>query len=154
MTKAKISPKRRSDLAMIHIAAKRLFGDVSKGGDGRDDYEDWLEQRTGKRSSAKLTTGERIALIKELRCEGLIQERARGGAGAGADRPTPQQWGRMGGLARKLGWSGLEDKRLQAFAERTAKVSSTRFLTRAGATKVITGLERWVFDEKRPPDVS
>ncbi len=51
MSNSKTSPKRRNgDLAMIHIAAKRLFGDVSKGSDGREAYEDWLQRHTGKRS--------------------------------------------------------------------------------------------------------
>lgn len=149
MTNAKTSPKRRnSDLAMIHIAAKRLFGDVSKGGDGREAYEDWLERLTAKRSAGKLTTPERIDLIKRLRRDGLIPERERGGIGTaadGAERPTSAQWAKLGGLARSMGWEkGLEDARLRSFVVRTAKVHSTRFITRAQASKVIMGLEEWV----------
>lgn len=154
MTTAKTSPKRRADLAMIHMAAKRLFGDVSKGGDGREDYENWLEQQTaregkkGKRSAGKLTTPERIALIKTLRAKGLIPERGRGGVGRtgeGNDRPTSAQWNKIGGLARDMGWDrGLSDSRLHAFVERTAKISNARFLNRTQASKVITGLEAWV----------
>ena len=148
-TSPKTSPKRRNgDLAMIHIAAKRLFGDVSKGGDGREAYEDWLERHTGKRSAGKLTTDGRIALIKQLRRDGLIPERERGGMGPtnkGADRPTPAQWNKMGGLARSMGWEkGLEDPRLRSFVSRTAKVHSARFITRTQASKVIMGLEEWV----------
>lgn len=135
--------RRNADLAMIHIAAKTLHGDVSRNGDGRADYEAWLEQHTGKRSSAALTTAERIAFIKQLRAWGLVPERGRGGAGP--DRPTSTQWAKIGGLARSMGWErGLEDPRLRAFVERTAKVNSTRFITRAQASKVITGLEEWV----------
>lgn len=149
MTNTKTSPKRRnSDLAMIHIAAKRLFGDVSKGGDGRDAYEDWLERLSGKRSASKLTTPERIELIKRLRRDGLIPERERGGIGQskdGAERPTSAQWAKLGGLARSMGWEkGLEDARLRSFVVRIAKVNSTRFMTRAQASKVIMGLEEWV----------
>lgn len=146
---AETSPnRRRSDLAMIHIAAKQLFGDVSKSGAGRDDYEDWLEKKTGKRSSGALTTGERIDLIKRLRKDGLIPDRPNRGRGSGGpggvgvDRPTSAQWGRIGGLARGIGWEkGLEDGRLRAFVERTAKVSSAKFLNRTSASKVILGLE-------------
>lgn len=148
MTIDKTSPKRRnSDLAMIHIAAKRLFGDVSKGEDGREAYENWLERHTGKRSAGKLTTDERIALIKTLLREGLIPDRGRGGKGqtaAGDERPTPAQWNRIGGLARKMGWNGLEDQALQGFVRRTAKVSNARFMSRAQASKVILGLEHWL----------
>ena len=37
-------PRRRADLATIHMAGKAQFGDVSRDGLGRDDYEDWLAQ--------------------------------------------------------------------------------------------------------------
>jgi len=147
-TPKKTSPNtRNADLAQIHIAAKRLFGDVSKTGDGRSDYEDWLENRTGKRSASKLTHAERAALIKHLRKEGLLKQRTHGGTGrtvAGEDRPTSQQWAKIGGLSRDLGWDGLEDERLQSFVRRTAKISNARFLNRAKASDVITGLEQWV----------
>ncbi len=143
MTNTKTSPKRRNnDLAMIHIAAKRLFGDVSKGGDGRDTYEDWLERHTGKRSAGKLTAPERIELIKQLRRDGLIPERARGGIGQakdGAERPTSAQWAKIGGLARSMGWEkGLEDARLRTFV--------------AQASLVITGLEKWVRQREEADD--
>lgn len=149
MPNPKTSPKRRnSDLAMIHIAAKRLFGDVSRGSDGREAYEDWLDRHTGKRSAARLTTDERIEFIKRLRRDGLIPERERGGIGQsrdGSERPTSAQWAKLGGLARSMGWDqGLEDKRLRSFVERTAKVNSTRFVTRQQASQVIMGLEQWV----------
>ena len=146
-TASKTSPKRRADLAMIHMAARGLFGDVSQGGAGRLEYEDWLERHTGKRSAAKLTTAERVTFIKTLRHEGLIADRVPGGTGQtrnGEDRPTKAQWAKMGGLARSMGWQkGLEDERLRSFVLRTAKVTSARFLTRAQANNVITGLERW-----------
>jgi uncharacterized protein DUF1018 len=156
MKRAKTSPSRRnSDLAMIHIAAKRLFGDVSKGADGRAGYEDWLVRHTGKRSAGKLTTPERIALIKVLRKEGLIPERERGGIGqtqGGDERPTSAQWAKIGGLARSMGWEkGLEDVRLRSFVVRTAKVNSTRFITRSQASKVILGLEEWVRQRAASP---
>lgn len=113
MSAQKQSSKRRADLAMIHMAGKRLFGDVSKGGDGREDYAAWLEKLTGKRSSGALNEAERAAAVRVLRREGLLPNRARGGVGRGVegqDRPTSAQWGRIAGLARSLGWSdGLED---------------------------------------------
>ena len=143
----KPNPRRNADLAMIHMAGKRLFGDVSKQGDGRTDYEDWLEQRTGKRSAGKLTTNERIDLIRYLRKQGLIEDRVPGGKGvtAGGDlRPTSDQWAKLAALGRERGWSkGLEDERLRGFVKRTAKISSTRFLTRPQASSVITALVRW-----------
>jgi len=144
----KTSPQRRNaDLATIHIGAKALFGDVSKGGDGRDQYEDWLARHTGKRSAGKLTTGERIELIKMMRKEGLVPDRTPGGKGptaSGEERPTSAQWAKMAAIGRSIGWSdGLEDERLRSFVKRTAKVSSTKFLSRTQASKVIMGLESW-----------
>lgn len=135
-------PWRNADLATIHMAAKQLFGDVTAKGEGRADYEAWLQRHTGKSSAGKLTRAERIEFVKMLRREGLIPERMKGGQTT--DRPTHAQWAKLGGLARSMGWhKALEDHRLQAFVKRTANVSSTRFLTRDQASKVITGLERW-----------
>lgn len=134
---------RAADLAMIHMAAKSLFGDVSKGAPGREDYEDWLHRLTGKRSAAALTQGERIDLVRHLRREGLVKERGAGGRGEG--RPTQQQWSHLGALARQMGWQdGLEDGRMQAFIQRTAKVTAARFITREQASAVITGLRKWL----------
>ncbi len=147
-TTTKTNSRRNADLAMIHMAAKSLFGDTSKNGDGRDDYEAWLKRHTGKRSAGKLTTPERIAFVKHLRTEGLVNDRKTRGTGqtvAGEDRPTKAQWNKIGGLARDLNWDrGLADERLHGFVERTAKVDHAQFITRAQASKIITGLENWV----------
>jgi hypothetical protein len=153
----KTSPQRRNaDLATIHMGAKGLFGDVSKGGDGREAYEDWLERHTKKRSASKLTTGERIDLIRMMRKEGLVPDRRPGGTGptaSGEERPTSAQWAKIAALSRAFGWEkGLEDERLRAFVIRTAKVSSTKFLSRTQASKVIMGLEVWVAQRQADPE--
>ena len=139
--------RRTADLAIIHMAAKRMFGDVSRGGHGRDAYEDWLWLHTQKRSASALSEDQRAVLIKQLRSDGALPERARGGSGRtvdGAERPTSAQWAKIGGLARSFGWAGLEDPALKAFCARTAKVASTRFMTRAQASAVIIGMENWL----------
>ena len=134
---------RNSDLAMIHVAAKSLFGDTSQNGAGRADYEDWLDRHTGKRSAGVLTNDERASFVTLLRREGLLKER--GAGGVGQNRPTSQQWAHIGNLAREMGWEkGLEDPRLKGFVERTAKVSAARFITREQASAVITGLRKWL----------
>lgn len=144
---SKSSPRRNADLAMIHMAGKTLFGDVSKGGDGRTDYEAWLKNKTGKSSAGKLTTPERIELIKSLRRDGLIKDRAPAGRGrtaSGELRPTPDQWARIAQLSKRVGMGAdLRCSRIQAFIEKTAKVQSARFITRTQASDVIVGLERW-----------
>ncbi len=135
--------KRNADLALIHVAAKSLFGDVSKTGTGRADYEDWLHRLTGCRSASALSMDQRIDLIKRLRRDGLITERGQGGRSEG--RPTSEQWAHIASLARQMGWKdGLEDARLQGFVQRTAKVTSARFITREQASAVITGLRKWL----------
>ena len=150
--KPSLNPRRNGDLAMIHMAAKHLFGDVSRGGDGREAYEEWLRRLTGKTSAAALTLDERIQLIKRLRADGLIRDRGRGGAGqtaAGDNRPSSAQWAKIGALSRAMGWKGLEDPALKAFVKRTAKVETTRFLTRAQASAVILGMEKWLSQDAK-----
>jgi hypothetical protein len=137
---------RHADLAMIHMAAKGLFGDVSTGGDGRADYEAWLERHTGARSAGKLSPRARRDLVATIRREKLIPDRPRGErpASRDADRPTRAQWAKIAGLARRLGWDeGLEDARLRGFVRRTAKIDDARFLSRSQASAVISGLEAW-----------
>ena len=134
--------RRRGDMAMIHIAAKRLFGDVSTDGEGRLEYENWLEGKTGKRSAANLSKTARIELIKGLRRDGLIPDRNPGGKGV--DRPTKAQWAMIAGLARNIEWDGLDDPALRGFVQRTAKVDAPRFMTRTQASKVILGLQEWL----------
>lgn len=60
------------------------------------------------------------------------------------DRPTVPQLVELERLALAFGWmAGLEDRRLLGFVRHTAKVDHPRFLTRAQATDVISGLRRW-----------
>lgn len=137
-------PRRNADLAVIHMAAKHMFGDVSRGGHGRDDYEAWLERHTGVKSAGKLSKQGRIDLCRRIRRDGIIPDKRKGGKAA--DRPTPSQWAKITALVRSIGWTDchdvLDDPRLQSFARRTAKVDATRFLTRLQASKLILGLEK------------
>jgi len=91
-----------------------------------------------------------------MRKEGLIPDRSTGGKGPtsnGEERPTSSQWAKIAALGRAMGWAqGLEDERLRSFVKRTAKVSSTKFLSRTQASKVITGLEVWVAERQGAND--
>ena len=151
MSPAKTSRARQ--LAAIHIAAARMFGDIAPGGDGRAAYEDWLERVAGARSAGLLEDAARAALLDRLRQQKLLpastfKSKSMGEAGvtaSGAARPTRRQWTAIGGLARAMGWDeGLEDARLAGFVKRTAHVDCVRFLTRRQASAVIVGLERWL----------
>ncbi|TCS69745.1 uncharacterized protein DUF1018 [Sulfuritortus calidifontis] len=60
--------------------------------------------------------------------------------GLGWNRPTPAQWATIERLAGSL---ALTDTALAAFVKRTTGLDDPRFLTKRGATEVITGLEKW-----------
>ena len=62
---------RRAQLAMIHIAAKQLFGD------DKEAYRDVVEQVTGKRSSGELDADGRRSLIEHLESRGAMSAPAR-----------------------------------------------------------------------------
>lgn len=58
-------------------------------------------------------------------------------------RPTPRQWEMLGGLSRKMGWSGLADPRFLAFVARTTTSDVLEGLTRRQVSHCITGLRAW-----------
>lgn len=142
------SPKRKSGAdaqrnrlyGKIHQGAKALFGDVSEGGIGRDDYQDFLKVQTGRNSCRDMSFDQLKGVVAALTKAGAFDGKARGGKGK--DRPTTQQWAKLGAMARDRGWSGLEDARFQKFVERTAKVKSSRMITRKQASDVILGLQK------------
>lgn len=130
---------------LVHKGATALLRTAA-----RAPYEDWLWQQTraGERAEQSigcrdLTMADLSRLVDLLRDSGALDGPARGGTGAGADRPTPKQWGALAALSRDRGWIGLDDHRLQQMCYRTCRVSHTRFLDRNGASKLITGMRRW-----------
>ncbi|MCP5230698.1 MAG: DUF1018 domain-containing protein [Zoogloeaceae bacterium] len=150
MPKLRRSP-RNTALGLVHKGAAIRFEirDWSEGGADADAialYRAWLADGTGHSSARELSIDQLDAKVRELRRGGYLDARkTRGGQGAGGDRPTQAQVDHIGGLARDLGWSrGWEDPNLTAFVVRTAKVSHQRMLSRAGATKIISGLEHWL----------
>lgn len=124
----------------IHKGGSVLFGDTNKGGVGREDYEDFLQAQTGFRSCKDMSFNQLKGVVVALTKAGAFDGKARGGKGE--DRPTKNQWSILGAMARDRGWSGLEDARFQKFVERTAKVPSSRMLTRKMASDVIVGMEK------------
>jgi len=138
---------RNKQIGLVHIAAKKLFGDLSDE-DNESLYRQWLLEKTGHNSCSKLNNEQLNKFVKYLKDEKIIQSfKTRGGNGItknGELRPTKQQWAKIAGLARSRGWQdGLEDKRLQGFVKRTLKIETPRFMTRKQATDIIIGLERW-----------
>ena len=74
-------PKRRSELAKIHIGAKQLCDDDAA-------YRDMLEAVTGKRSAGDLDEAGRRKVIEHLKACGVKFERPR--REAQRPRPTPE----------------------------------------------------------------
>ena len=152
-TKAPAKPSRSGRsrhalLGRVHQGTARLFGREDRAA-----HAAFVLAHTGKRSCRDCTAAELQGLIRVLIDKGTIAARAhrvtpaaaiRQPGGQGPDRPTPRQWAFIVDLAKARGWDeGLADLRLHAFIRRTVLVDALRFLTRADASQVITGLKRW-----------
>ncbi|HRD34603.1 MAG TPA: DUF1018 domain-containing protein [Rhodocyclaceae bacterium] len=133
---------RNTLIGKVHALAKQLDYDEAT-------YRTVLLSQTGKTSCREMSFEqlsrladclERLIQGKALP-EGAQVDRAKGLA-RGAPMPTERQWTALEGLARRASWSGLKDFRLLAFARHTVKVADLGEMTRAEASKVITGLTR------------
>ena len=134
-----MSPERRALIGLAHKAA-------ALAGLGDDERRAVQQAVVGKESCADMTDTELRRLLWHYKAKGVEigvpGPRPRGGGGWG--RPTPQQWAEIERLAGVFGWvDGLDDSRLASFVGRTAGVDAVRFLSRDGATRVISGLKRW-----------
>lgn len=153
MAAATKSPMKRQNLrhillGKVHTAAKDAGLDS-----GTPEYESWLAGLSGgKTSCQQLDLGELSAICDQLagkkrpahwqadwddppEASGHIQ---------GSMIPTTKQWRYLGNLGRRLGWSGLKDKRMLAHIQRTAKVDALGDCDRDMVSKCINGLERRV----------
>lgn len=127
--------RRRVLLGIAHRAASLL---------GMDEDARRAAQAAfaGKASLRDFTDPELVAWCWELKRRGadigIPAPPPKGGLAW--DRPTPAQWATIERLSAAL---GLTDAGLAGFVRRTTGLDDPRFLTRRGATEVITGLERW-----------
>lgn len=135
---------RRVLMGLAHKAAAQL---------GMDDETRRAVQQavTGKASCKDMSEAELRRLLWHYKAKGadigIPGPAPRGGQGW--TRPTPWQWVEIERLALRMGWSGLDDGALRGFVRRTCDVADVRFLTRAQATAVISGLRRWVAQRER-----
>lgn len=131
-------------IGKVHVLAKQLGYDEAT-------YRTVLLTQTGKTSCVDMSLKQLSSLADGL--ERLVQGKPLPDGGgrpvnfhkgllAGAPIPTARQWAALEGLARRAGWSGLQDFRLLGFARHTVKVADLGEMTRAEASKVITGLGR------------
>lgn len=133
------TPERRALIGLAHKAA--VLAGLS------DDERKTVQQAVvGKESCADMTDTELRRLLWHYKGKGVQigvpGPKPRGGGGW--ERPTPNQWAEIERLALSFGWAdGLDDGRLASFIGRTAGVDAVRFLSRDGATRVISGLKRW-----------
>lgn len=127
--------RRRALLGLAHKAAAQL---------GMDDDTRRTAQAAfaGHESLKEFSDGELVAWCYELKRRGadigIPAPPPKGGMGW--DRPTPAQWATIERLSASL---ELSDAALAGFVKRTTGLDDPRFLTRRGASEVISGLERW-----------
>lgn len=130
--------RRRVLLGLAHKAAAQL---------GMDDETRRAAQMAfaGKASLRDFSDSQLAGWCWELKRRGadigIPGPVPRGGVGFG--RPTQGQIAEIERLALAMGWSGLDDGALRGFIRRTCAVDDLRFMTKAQATGVITGLRRW-----------
>ena len=133
------TPERRALIGLAHKAA--VLAGLSD-----DERRDVQQSVVGKASCAEMTDTELRRLLWHYKGNGVKigvpGPKPRGGGGW--ERPTASQWTEIERLAGVFGWvDGLDDNRLASFVGRTAGVDAVRFLSRDGATRVISGLLRW-----------
>jgi len=127
--------RRRTLLGLAHKAAAQL---------GLDEETRRAAQMAfaGKASLKDYTDSQLVGWCWELKRRGadigIPGPPPRGGAGW--ERPTDAQWAAIERLAAQL---GMSEAGLAGFVRRTRGVDDPRFLTRRGATEVISGLTRW-----------
>ncbi len=139
MKKHPATPERRTLLGLAHKAAQLA-------GLGDDCRRAVQLAVTGCDSCAAMSDAQLRRLLWHYKKKGIdigVPGPSRPG-GQGLERPTKQQWARLDKASAAMGWSdGLQDRRLAGFVEHTTGLGAVRFLTRAGCTQVIAGLERW-----------
>lgn len=126
---------RRSGLAKVHLLAKQR-------GLADDDYRDFLERETGKRSARDLSDGELIRVCEKLGRPSGVPAAA-----------SPAAAGPFAGKLRALWISAWHlgvtrsnaDSAMLAFVKRQTGVDHTRFLSEPRlANKAIEGLKAWL----------
>jgi hypothetical protein len=129
------SDRRRQLIGLAHLGATQLGLDEDTR---RAAQAAW----TGHASCADMTEAELVAWCWELKRRGatigIPTPPACGGLSLG--RPTPAQLARIEALAAAL---GLQEAALAGFCQRTVGIDDPRWLTRAQASDVISGLSRW-----------
>lgn len=144
-----LAQRRTALIGKVHALAKKL-------GYEEDTYRTVLLTQTGKTSCRDMTDKQLSRLAEVLDC--LVQgkpmpeapkvpQASPNGLG-GQMLPTAKQWETLAALAHREGWSGLEDVRLLSFVRRTAKVADLSELSRAAMSKVISGLLRYLAQQK------
>lgn len=135
---------RNQVIAKVHALAKVLGFDDSA-------YRAVLLTHTGRTSCKDMTDAQLSRLAEALSClsegkpvpvRGERPANRHKALGTGQPLPTSKQWEVLEALAHRSGWIGLDDFRMLAFARHTAKVADLGELTRAGMSKIITGLTR------------
>jgi hypothetical protein len=130
---------RTALLKMVHAGARRLGWDDAT-------YRAWMKLHSTQSSCALCSDAELSHLVDLLRDLGALDPNPAAPLPptGNPEQPTPHQWRYALDLSRRLGMTGTaHDPDLIAFCQRTTKLASPRFLTRALMQDLIAGLERW-----------
>lgn len=134
-SKAAVPPRRRAELAAIHLGRKQLEL-------GEEEYRGLIQQETGKTSAGDLTAAERGAVLDRMRQLGFAR------AAASAAAPPKPQVGKALALWRELGNVGALRKEgaggLAAFVERQVGKTRLEWCTPRELNVVIEGLKGWL----------
>lgn len=133
-----MNARRRKLLAQAHLAAKQA------GCLDEDDRRAVQHRLTGKASCRDMTEAELVRVIDHWRARGATVRASAPEAGSAPEAASRWQLATLERLALEMGWdAGLEDPALLSFVRRTARVDQVRWLSRAQASDVISGLIRW-----------
>jgi phage gp16-like protein len=129
-------PQRRVMIAKLHVAKKQLnMAD--------DDYREFLERGTGKRSAADLSHGELAAALAEMKRLGFTEApKSARPAGKGSFTPAASK---ARAMLISLGLMGVirdsSEKALEAFARRQLGVDKLAWADQAQVYKLIEALK-------------
>lgn len=139
-------PRRTTELAVIHLGRKALALE-------EDAYRDWLQQLTGRRSAADLSSAQRQTVIEAMRARGFSQSDrgmgaglAKGMRGGSTLRPHQQK---VRALWRALWNLGALHDGADAALDRWirgpqgAGVDALRFADAKACNMAIQGLRDW-----------
>lgn len=144
--------QRNLYLMQIHVLAKKSFGEgIGRPSSQADEgYRAWLENIVQAHSCKELENDQLARVLAALKKKIALLDKNRGDNSI----ITELQLNKIMELSKLMGWEGLQDLRLRRFCRKTCpslnwNVLPLQQVRREDATKIITGLVKWVNSLKR-----